>query len=623
MMILKYIFTVIILLSTANHSFCFFQNDNLKNSISDSTDFEIINSEFGKLEEFKALKIADSLKKAELERQIMELKAADISRKQNLLNELDSIKNSQEERFKKMSREIDSLKEFVKGFPVVLGTDTLFLIYAKAGVITPKTRAELINSRILNLAKEYFFKPDSIKIIKTEPYTFLTYGEMLILNVSYEDALWVNSTPDNLAVLYRSKIIEAIDKYKKATSFETRLKEIGLSLLVIAILSLLIYMLVRFFRWIGSRIQKEKDIRIKGLKFKNYELIDSSRQINFLLIILKLLKWLTIILFIYLTLPVLFIIFPGTEPFADTLIGWIINPLNKIISAVWNYLPNLFTIIVIVFVFRYALKAIKFLKNEIVRGALKIPGFYPDWANPTFQIVRVLILAFMLVVIFPYLPGSDSPVFQGISVFLGVLFTFGSSGSLSNIIAGFVLTYMRAFRIGDRVNIGEVTGDIIEKSPLVTRIRTIKNEIISIPNSNVMNSHTINYSLEAEERGLIIHTTITIGYDAPWRKVHQLLKDAALATEYILKDPEPYVLQTSLNDFYVSYEINAFTRESKKQADIYSKLHQNIQDKFNEGGVEIMSPHYKSIRDGNTTTIPSDYLPENYEAPVFKIKDKE
>ena len=250
---------------------------------------------------------------------------------------------------------------------------------------------------------------------------------------------------------------------------------------------------------------------------------------------------------------------------------------------------------------------------------MTIPGFYPDWANPTYQIARVLILAFMLIVIFPYMPGSDSQIFKGVSVFLGVLFTFGSAGALSNVVAGLVLTYMRAFILGDRVKIGDVTGDIVGKTLLVTRIRTIQNEIVSIPNSTVLNSHTLNYSSDAPEKGLIVYTTVTIGYDVPWRQVHQLLIDAALNTEMIDIEPVPYVLQTSLDDNYVSYRLNAYTKQPNKQAVIYSGLHQNIQDEFNKAGVEIMSPHYRAIRDGNTATIPPEYLPDDYEAPTFSM----
>ena len=247
-------------------------------------------------------------------------------------------------------------------------------------------------------------------------------------------------------------------------------------------------------------------------------------------------------------------------------------------------------------------------------------GFYADWAMPTYSIVRFLLYAFMFVLIFPYLPGSDSNIFKGVSIFIGVLFSLGSTSAISNMIAGLVITYMRPFKIGDRIKIGDVTGDVLEKTMLVTRVRTIKNEIITIPNSSVLSGNTINFSSEAIEKGLIIYTTVTIGYDVPWKDMHKALIDAALRTEMLLNEPKPFVLQTSLDDFYVSYQINAYTKEASKQALIYSNLHQNIQDVCNERGIEILSPHYRAARDGNMTTIPSNYLSKDYELPSFNIK---
>jgi small-conductance mechanosensitive channel len=190
-------------------------------------------------------------------------------------------------------------------------------------------------------------------------------------------------------------------------------------------------------------------------------------------------------------------------------------------------------------------------------------------------------------------------------------------------VAGLVITYMRPFKIGDRVRIGDITGDVVEKTMLITRIRTIKNEDITVPNSAVMSSSTINYSANAnpDRPGLILHTTVTIGYDTPWKKMHQALLDAAARTEYLQREPAPFVLQTSLDDFFVSYQLNAYTKEPNKQALIYSLLHQNIQDACNEAGIEIMSPHYHSVRDGNSSTIPPDYLPHDYEAPPFRFNN--
>lgn len=226
----------------------------------------------------------------------------------------------------------------------------------------------------------------------------------------------------------------------------------------------------------------------------------------------------------------------------------------------------------------------------------------------------------MFVLVFPYLPGSDSNIFKGVSVFVGVLFSLGSSSAISNMIAGLVITYMRPFKIGDRIKIADMTGDVIEKTLLVTRLRTIKNEEITIPNSAILSGNTTNFSVYSRNEGLIIYTTVTIGYDVPWRKMHEALMSAAMKTQLILSEPKPFVLQTSLDDFYVSYQINAYTREAGRKSRILSELHQNIQDECNNQGIEIMSPHYRGQRDGNATTIPANYLGENYEPPAFNIK---
>ena len=216
---------------------------------------------------------------------------------------------------------------------------------------------------------------------------------------------------------------------------------------------------------------------------------------------------------------------------------------------------------------------------------------------------------------------SASAAFKGVSLFFGVLFSLGSSGAVGNMMAGIILTYTRAFQIGDHVKIGDTTGDVIERTLLVTRVRTIKNVAITIPNCSVLSGQIVNYTSMAQERGLILHTGVTIGYDVPWKQVHALLIAAAERTEHILKEPKPFVLQTSLDDFYVAYQINAYTNRADGQAGIYSELHQNIQDSFNEGGVEILSPHYRAARDGNMVTIPANYLPADYKAPSFRIEN--
>ena len=342
-----------------------------------------------------------------------------------------------------------------------------------------------------------------------------------------------------------------------------------------------------------------------GFKIGNYEFLPPARQLDVLLKGVSVLKWALYALVFYLSLPVIFSLFPFTKGWAQTLLGWILGPAENILWSFVNYLPNVFTIAVIYIITRYTVRFLQFIAAEIDSGNLKLTGFHADWAKPTFKIVKFLIYAFMFVMIFPYLPGSDSDIFKGVSVFLGILFSLGSSSAIANAVAGLVITYMRPFKLGDRVKIGEIIGEVIEKSLLVTRVRTTKNEDITVPNASILTGHTINYSSSSEELGLILHTSVTIGYDVPWRKVHELLIEAAVATEGVNISKEPFVLQTSLDDWYVAYQLNAYTDTPEKMPRIYSELHANIQDKFNEAGVEIMSPHYRAVRDGNAITIPN------------------
>ncbi len=573
-----------------------------------------------KLVQLEIQRIRDSIKTVSLLNEIAALKSSDKEKRDQLQKEIDVLNAQKVALSLEKKNQIDALRNSTNGYPVIgLFGDTLFHLYERTGSFTAKERAAAVNQRIHKLIDVIGFSEDSLKVVNAEGSFDIDHNGTIILTITPNDALWEDTTPLKLANLYKSKIASEVVNFKSETNTTRIITNIGLALLVILFIFFLIKYISKLFRWLAKKIEAQENKRIKGIQLKNYTLFDTQRQIRVFLFINRILKWFVIVLALYLSLPVLFGIFPRTRSIADTLFGLILAPVKTIWEGIWNYLPNLVSIVVIIIVFKYILKLVHFFKNEIAKKNLRINGFYADWANPTYQIVRVLIIAFMIVVIFPYLPGSDSPVFQGISVFLGFLFTFGSAGSLSNLVAGLVLTYMRLFKIGDRVKIDDVIGDVIEKSSLVTRVRTTKNEIISIPNAKVMNSHTINYSSDAPKKGLIVHTTVTIGYDVPWKEMHGALIEAAERTKYIIDEPKPFVLQTSLDDFYVSYQINGYIREPNKQATIYSELHQHIQDVCNEKGIEIMSPHYRAARDGNTSTIPASYLPKNYEVPGFNI----
>jgi small-conductance mechanosensitive channel len=301
-------------------------------------------------------------------------------------------------------------------------------------------------------------------------------------------------------------------------------------------------------------------------------------------------------------------------------LSYVFAPLRALGLGLIAYLPKLVFLVVITAVVTVAIRIVRAFFRQIADGRLVFASFPAEWAAPTDKIVRVLLIVFGLVVAFPFLPASDSPAFTGVSVFFGVLVSLASSSALSNAIAGIVLTYTSAFRLGDRVKIGDAFGDIIDTSLLATRIRTIKNEEVTIPNSIALGSAVTNYTRESQTRGLILHTAVTIGYNVPWRQVHALLLDAAQATRGILTDPKPFVWQTALNDFYVTYELNAYTASPQEMIDIYAELHAAIQDAFFAAGIEIMSPHYTSLRDGNTAAIPETFRPAGYEARGFRVE---
>lgn len=511
----------------------------------------------------------------------------------------------------------------LKGYVVNPFRDTLFIVYNKIGSFNAENRANAITSRIELLYKDPFFSKDSLLLSNSDFGVDIVYkSDFVVMSVTDLDGKTVGSSNFALAQKNLAIIQKAVLFQKENNAVENWLKRIGLVLLLIGLIIGIVVAINKLFSWFRSFLISRQELYFSGIKFKDSYILIPEKHLEFVLRIVRMIRIVVLIFTFYISLPAIFSVFPETEDYATTLLKWIFTPAKTALMGFVHFLPNLISILVIVILFRYLLKAIKFFVDEIEKGQINIEGFYSDWARPTFNIVKVLIYAFMIVIIFPYLPGSNSPIFQGVSVFVGVLFSLGSSNAIANMIAGLVITYMRPFKIGDFIKIGDACGTVIEKTTLVTRLRTQKQEDITIPNATVLSSSSINYSAntDANSSGLLIHTTVTIGYDSSWKAVHEALLEAAFRTDLLEKTPAPFVLQTSLDDFYVGYEINAYTKQPNQQPLIYSKLHQNIQDCFNEAGLEIMSPHYNSHRDGNKTAIPDNYLSKEYKTPSFNVK---
>jgi small-conductance mechanosensitive channel len=404
---------------------------------------------------------------------------------------------------------------------------------------------------------------------------------------------------NNEAIFSAGKILESFELIFQNKVFLGFVEKLGIAAAVIVGQIFLIWLIWFFAKKISAKIRAGAGNRIKALTIRNYRILTAKQIVEVLLFFLRIIKYLLTAFQLFITVPIVFSLFPATKELATTIFGYFLNPLKFILTEAVRYIPNLITIVIILLITKYVLRGLKYFSKQIANEKVVLPGFYADWAWPTFNILRVIMYAFTIAVIYPYLPGSESRVFQGVSVFVGLIFSFGSSSAISNLVAGLVITYMRPFKIGDRIKIKDITGFVAEKSPFVVRIRNIKNEFITFPNLTVLNSEIINYNTSGEEEGLVLHAKITMGYDVPWRDVYDILIRAAVKTPHIEENPKPFVLQTSLEDFYASYEINVYTKEIEKVILIYSLLYQNIQDEFRNAGISMYAPHYYAKKDSS------------------------
>lgn len=505
-----------------------------------------------------------------------------------------------------------------EGIPILYRGREIFRVRRALGPITAAQRAETIQA-LLDANVRADTSPDDFTVVEFPAYTEIRIRDVVLGVVTEQDAEAVGLPRQLVAtrVLTQLKLVVI----QARAEFTPRAITFGIGLIIVStiVLALLLRGVSRVYRRVMGTIDEWRERKLLGVRIQRVQLITPERQAATLSTLSRWGYVALVVIAVTVWLEIALAALPWTRPYSRLVVAYLVAPLSFAWGAFLDYLPSLAFLIVITAITYGMLRVVHFLFREVERGTIKLPNFQAEWAEPTYKIVRVLLIALAFVAAFPYIPGSGSPAFQGISLFLGLLVSLASSSAISNVIAGTILTYTGAFRMGDRVQVAETMGDVVHKSLLVTQVRTIKNVLISIPNSLVLGAQIRNFSALSRDAGLILHTTVTIGYDAPWRTVHELLISAALATDGIVAEPAPFVLQTALDDFYVSYEINAYTRQANRMIEIYSTLHANIQDAFNKGGVEIMSPHYSSLRDGNTTTIPADHLPADYRAPAFRV----
>ncbi|MBX9951292.1 MAG: mechanosensitive ion channel family protein [Candidatus Obscuribacterales bacterium] len=506
-----------------------------------------------------------------------------------------------------------------EGAAVVVKGKRLFYFYSNVGEYTPRQRAIMASQVLQRLAEDPDFDVDSVRVQETSSGTDIVSGSTVIATVTPEDAKIAQSSTTQMANEFASRVRLAVSQRREATSASSLALAVGLTVAATVILLLSLVLVSKLAADTCWWISRQRGQAIKGLKIQNAELIGANALADLFLTLVKFLQ----ILF-WFSLFATYIVqvlgfYPSTKHLAKAVMANAVAPLASIWEKVLEYFPSLVILVLIILVTYAVIGFARFFFDSVRDQTIKFADFDPDWAEPTYKLSRFLILAFAMMVAMPYLPGWDSPAFKQVGLVIGILVSFGSTGVVSNVMAGAVLTYTNAFKFGDRVKIADTVGDIVEKNLFVTKVRTPKNEVVSIPNGTIMTTNVTNYSTLAREKQLILYTSVTIGYDEPWQQVEACLMAAAADSYGLLKEPKPFILQNELADFYVDYQLNVYTELANEMPLVYSELHKRIQDKFNEAGMEIMSPHIFAVRDGNEIAIPKQYRGENYKRPTFGI----
>jgi len=504
----------------------------------------------------------------------------------------------------KVHQTINKLQENKEIFPVVISGDTIFNVYEKARSKSKVEQVKLCQRRFSDIMAHDFYHKDRLAIADSAEYLLISYEGNTILEFSDITAKKLNVGKAIIAEKYVEKIGEYLDRIQPIVLKE-KLKKV---LLYLGIYLVILYLIIFAKRYTKKWILQNPNLisRMFGI-LRIYNLDDEERQ-NATNNLLKVVKWVygvAIAFFTYLALPGILDIFYLTRDKGQKMLSYVVDPFLSFFNAFVDYIPSMFKIVVILFIFRVFIKIVNYFFGELEKGNVSITGFYKEWALPTSKLVKLFLYAFLLTIIFPLLPGSGSDVFKGVSMFLGLILSLGSTSVISNALSGLIMTYMRPFKIGDRIEADDVIGVVVQRNLIMTRVRTPKNVIITIPNAKILTGHSKNFTTAAERSNLIIHSTITIGYDVDWRIVHKLLIAAAKKTNGLIEQSgkEAFVLQNSLDDNYVEYEINAYTAQADRYAFIKSELHKNIIDEFNKSSIEILSPKYVASRSGEERTF--------------------
>jgi len=470
-----------------------------------------------------------------------------------------------------------------------------FEVFTLRGVqaFPAKERVREVARRIAAAAADPEIRADSITTSETDMGTAILAGDTVLVVVTDLDAQLMGAPREVAAPLYARRIGQAIERYRADRDPKQLLRQ-GLYFLgQTTLLLVLLWLLGWLRRRVGGVLERRYKHRIRDLKIQSVHFVQQERLWSLVNAVLRTITIVLAIVLTYVWASTSLTLLPWTRGIALDLLDLVLDPLRVLVLGMVGFIPNLLFLLVLVFVVRLGLRAMRLVAAGVEHGTVTLSGFDAEWAWPTYRILRLLMVAFAVVVAYPYIPGSSSDAFKGVSLFLGVVVSLGSSSVISNLLAGYSMTYRRAFRMGDRIRIEDVTGDVVETRLLVTHLRTPKNEEVIVPNGLILNGKVTNYSSIARKQGLILHTTVGIGYETPWRQVEAMLLLAASRTPGLRQEPRPFVFLLALGDFAVTYELNVHTDDPHTILATYAALHRSILDVFNEYGVQIMTPAYE------------------------------
>jgi small-conductance mechanosensitive channel len=497
--------------------------------------------------------------------------------------------------------------------PVILDGAVLFRVRG-ASSLSAHARAAAIQQRLITVADEAATAVDAVRTVDDGTAARIVAGGTTLMAVLDADGALEQLPRSELAAIHAARMKQAIVDYRSARSASAVWRGALNAVAATAAVALTLFGTWWMRRSIERLLTRRWQQRIHSVGIQSFEVMRADRIWQALRGGLRTVQSVVWLAALVIYVAVVLAQFPWTRASARSITAVAAAPLQLIGAGIVANIPGLLFLVVLFLVLRLALRMIRLFFDAIERGRVTLDGFDAEWAQPTYKMVRLALVAFGLIVAYPYIPGSQSAAFKGISLFVGVVFSLGSSSLIANILAGYMMTYRRAFKVGDRIKVGDAIGDVIEMRLQVTHLRSIKNEEIVVPNSQILTGEIVNYSSLAKTRGLILHTTVGIGYETPWRQVEAMLLMAAARTAGVSAEPRPFVLERALGDFAVTYELNVYCADVSAMLELYAALHRHILDVFNEYGVQIMTPAYERDPPEPKIVSPKDWYP----APVVR-----